>query len=729
MNKNNDVVKFGTFLGVFTPSVLTILGLVMYLRFGWVIGNVGLAATLLIVLLATSITFATGLSASAIATNMRVGVGGEYYMISRSLGLELGGAIGIPLFLCRTLSITFYSFGIAESIFSFFPNVGSQAVQILAAVIIVLVTLLSSKSASLALKLQIPIMVAVAVSIVALFIGAIQSGFHVPEFTTTYKTTSGGFWYVFAIFFPAVTGFTAGIGMSGDLKDPQKSIPTGTLWAVISGSFIYVIIVFVLSATNALSIEQMSQPGIIWTKVAVLGAWLIYPGIWGAILSSAFGSVLAGPRVLQSLSNDGLAPKIFSKLTKDGQPAIATYFCGAIALVAVALGELNTVAKFVSILFLTLYVMINLSAVMEKLVGDPSYRPTINVHWMFSVFGSLGAIVVMFLISPVACIFAVVFEVLLYLYIRKKSLEKQWGDVRAGGWISLARYTLMRLNKHKNSSRNWRPHFLIFVSEIEKKISLIKLASLFNQNKGIVSVNQIIQGDLMSKSFDVEGKLERMNDAVRQGGLFCFNEVNVVNDIEQGLLSIAQSKGLANLKSNTVMFGWSENREKRLSTLRVAKGLANADISTVIARLQNSELPKKKNQVDIWWRGKHSNGDLMLLMAHLLSLNPEWNKAKIVIRSIVDSEDKKIEMSRHLTEMIKETRIRANAEVIVNNDNGNVVKLMHEYSSSADVVFIGLAVFGVDNEEDHVNHIDELCDGFKSVVLVKNAGKFAGKLI
>ena len=113
--------KFGTFLGVYTPSVLTILGLIMYLRFGWVVGNVGLPMTLFIVLLATSITAITALSASAVATNMRVGVGGEYFMISRSLGLELGGAIGIPLFLCRTLSITFYSFGLAESILAFWP--------------------------------------------------------------------------------------------------------------------------------------------------------------------------------------------------------------------------------------------------------------------------------------------------------------------------------------------------------------------------------------------------------------------------------------------------------------------------------------------------------------------------------------------------------------------------------------------------------------------------------
>ena len=160
--------RFGTFLGVFTPSVLTILGLIMYLRFGWVVGNVGLGRTLLIVGLASAITTITALSASAVATNMRVGVGGEYYMISHSLGLELGGAIGIPLFLCRTLSITFYCFGLAESIVAFWPAdrepLPENAVSWLAAGVIVVITALAGRSALATLKLPVPIMVVVALS-------------------------------------------------------------------------------------------------------------------------------------------------------------------------------------------------------------------------------------------------------------------------------------------------------------------------------------------------------------------------------------------------------------------------------------------------------------------------------------------------------------------------------------------------------------------------------------
>ena len=405
--ENPPTQKFGTFLGVFTPSVLTILGLIMYLRFGWVVGNVGLAWTIVIVLLASSLTFITGLSASAIATNIQVGVGGEYYLISRSLGMETGGAIGIPLYFCRTLSVTFYCFGLAEAILVFWPQDWGEmpvfGIQSLSAFFIIFVTLLSGKSAALTLKSQIPIMILVGLSILALVVGVMINETHAPLMEATYLTVEGGFWYVFAVFFPAVTGFTAGIGMSGDLKNPRKSIPKGTLGAVITGALIYLIIPILFAVTGLLTLEQLTDEEFglkTWTSVAILGGILVIPAVWGAILSSAFGSILGGPRVLQALSMDGLAPKKLSKLSKTGQPTYATYITGAIALLAVTLGALNTIAQLVSVLFLTLYVTINFSAALETIVAEPSYRPRIKVPWYISILGALGAIGVMFLINP-----------------------------------------------------------------------------------------------------------------------------------------------------------------------------------------------------------------------------------------------------------------------------------------------------------------------------------------
>jgi amino acid transporter len=730
---SQDIQKFGTFLGVFTPSVLTILGLIMYLRFGWVVGNVGLPIAFLIVLLSSTITFITALSASAVSTNMRVGTGGEYFMISRSLGLELGGAIGIPLFLCRTLSITFYSFGLAESIVSFWPEtwglLPSSMIQLITAVIIIIITALSGKSAGMVLKLQIPIMAVVGLSILALATGVFSGGIRTPEFSATYRTAPAGFWYVFAVFFPAVTGFTAGIGMSGDLKDPQRSIPRGTILAVITGSVIYLLVLLLLAFSERISFEELASPEIAWTKVAVLGAWLVFPGLWGAILSSAFGSVLGGPRVLQALAQDGLAPKFLSRLSKTGQPTIATWMSGLIALAAVSLGELNAVAQFVTILFLTLYVTINLSAALEKLVGDPSYRPTINVPWYVSLVGSFGAVLVMFLINPYACIVAVIFEIILYLYLHRRSWQKQWGDVRAGFWIALARFSLLRLRNHSRDPRNWRPIILLFSGDVAKRISLVRLANWFNQNRGLVTACQIVIGELEDESSDIKRKQLEMEKILEEKQLVAFSEVDVVQDYESGVINIIQSSGIAGLQSNTVMFGWPEKPERLESILRIMRVVSWAGKSTIIARPKWAHEPGQEKRIDIWWRGKHRNGDLMLLLAYLLNLNPEWSDAKIMVRSIVESEQERAIVVASLSELIPETRIRAETDVIIKPAESTIFEIMQNCSKEADIVFLGLMIPQPGNELEYAQRLIELASRFKTTIFVLNAGEFAGRLI
>ncbi len=725
--------KFGTFLGVYTPSVLTILGLIMYLRFGWVVGNVGLGITILIVLLASAITFITALSASAVSTNMQVGVGGEYFMISRSLGLELGGAIGIPLFLCRTLSITFYSYGLSESLLAFWPAdwgvIPPHTEMALAAAIIVVITLIAGKSAGLALRLQIPIMIAVGLSLVALIIGALSGGFQAPEMVPTYRTAPLGFWYVFAIFFPAVTGFTAGIGMSGDLQDPRRSIPRGTLWAVATGTLVYLCIPVLLAVTARVSGAELAEPGVVWVKVAVLGAWLVFPGLWGAILSSAFGSVLGGPRVLQALANDGLAPAIFARLSRTGQPLIATLMSGVIALAAVGLGDLNSVARFVTILFLTLYVMINLSAALEKLVGDPSYRPTITVPWYVSILGSLGAIVVMFLISPQACVIAISLELLLYAYLRRRSMRNRWGDVRAGFWMALARFALLQLKRHSSAARNWRPNILLFAGDPNKRISLVRLACWFNQNRGVVTVCRLITGDLEENAPRVEEARQEMDRDLEQEGLVAFGEVNVVKEFERGVVDVAQANGIAGLQSNTVMFGWSRQPERLQSQLRMMRTLSALGFSTVIARINWAHEPGQQKRIDLWWGGLQNNGDLMLLLAYLLTLNHQWNDAKIFVRSIARSEEERQKQLAALAELIPGTRIQAESEVILLGEKETIPELIRDHSRTADVVFLGLREPEPGAEADYAATLEALASGLKTTIFVRSAGKFAGRLI
>jgi len=725
--KNPVHQKFGTFLGVYVPSVLTILGLIMYLRFGWVVGNVGLIKTVTIVLLASSITFITGLSASAISTNFKVGIGGEYFMISRSLGLEPGGAIGIPLYLCRTLSVTFYSLGLAEAILILWPEswgaLPPYSLQIFAAIIIIIVTALSGKSAYLALKSQIPILIIVAISIVALIVGVLMKGVHVPVIEANYSTAPKGFWYVFAVFFPAVTGFTAGIGMSGDLKNPQKSIPVGTLGAVISGAVVYLVIPIFLSITAALTLEELADPnaGItIWSRLAVFGPLIVYPAVWGAVLSSAFGSILGGPRILQALSIDGLAPKFLSKLSSSGQPTIATWISGIIALLAVFIGGLNTIAQYVSVLFLTLYVAINISAAVEKIIKSPSYRPRINIPWYISIIGALGAIVVMILINPIAFLFAFGLEAVILYYLYSRKLEQKWGDSAAGVWMSISRFALLKLNARRIHVRNWRPFMILFINDIKSHIETVKFASLLGQNSGVLTISKLIKPDDHERLNKIKELNFTMKQELKSVGIEAFTEVNIVDDFKKGMYTVAASHGIAGLKTNTVVFGWSLTQKGKREELETIQDIAKLNKNILLLYFNHTISNQKDRRIDIWWGGLESNGDLMLLLAYLIRLNNEWAKMTINIFSVVETEEEKRQSENHIQKSIFDARINANVNLILRG-NRDFISILHQKSTDADLVFLGLAHRIVDFDTT-INSIDIMIGKLKAVVFVQNNG-------
>lgn len=720
--------KFGTFLGVFAPSVLTILGLIMYLRFGWVLSNVGLAYTMLIVVIASSITLITGLSASAIATNMLVGAGGEYYMVSRSLGIEMGGAIGIPLYFCRTLSVTFYCFGLAEAAIMFWPEawgtLPENATQIFAASIIILITILSGKSAELVLKAQIPILILVAGSLVALFIGALSGPLKAPSFEASYETAPEGFWYVFAVFFPAVTGFTAGIGMSGDLKDPKKSIPIGTIGAVLTCLLIYLLIPIAIGSSSKVSMDTLlnTEKGIdAWTQIAFLGGLIIIPAILGAILSSAFGSILNGPRVLQKLSDDGLAPKIFAKLSKSGQPTIATYGTGEIALLAVLLGGLNTVAVLVSVLFLTLYVAINLSAAIEVLVAEPHYRPKIKVPWYVSLLGAAGAVFVMFLVSPIACAIALFLEVGLYLWLQSRTLKQNWGDVGSGLLLNVSKRALLNHSKRPKNPRNWRPQILLFTANVNERSDLVHLGASIAESKGVLTLCRLLDLNSYEQGESTEALLSEMQNDIQEMGIEAFCEVNIVKDVRSGTLEIAKAHGIAGLKSNTIMEGVSRDRNMRITQIQKLKKMAEFGKNIIYAHINpNYDKSILDDSITVWWGGQERNGDLMILIGYLMQLNEEYRSCRLIIKSICGSKNEAQMMTTQIVAELENARIKAEVDVMTSSENPMTVILRE--SCICNIVMLGLP-FSFDNSaEEMESWIYESSKNNHITLFVYNAG-------
>ncbi len=428
--------KFGTFGGVFTPSILTILGVIMFMRLPMIIGEAGLWATLGIIAVAHIISITTGLSVSSIATDKKVKAGGTYYIISRSLGLPIGGTLGLALFVGLSFSVSLYLIGFAESFLGFwgFP-VNIDNIRLAGSIILLTVTVITFISTSLAIKAQYLIMTAIFLSLLSIFFGSHEFAPTEPHFFG--KGSTVPLMVLFGIFFPAVTGFEAGVSMSGDLKDPKKSIPGGTIAAIAIGLFVYIGLAFFFSYT--VQGDVLANDPKVLLEISLVPQ-LVVAGIWGATLSSALGSILAAPRILQATAIDKITPKFFAKGTASAnEPRNALLLTFMIAEAGIMIGDLNVIARVVSIFFITTYGFLNLSAAFEA-ATSADFRPSFRIPVWVSLLGATACFLVMIQLDFIALIGATIILGLLFLFLKRKQLSLEGGDAWSSVWASLVKY-------------------------------------------------------------------------------------------------------------------------------------------------------------------------------------------------------------------------------------------------------------------------------------------------
>ena len=394
MNQNTQN-RLGTFGGVFTPSILTILGVIMFMRAGYVIGEAGIIQALLILIIAKTITTLTSLSISAVSTNTPVSGGGAYFLISRALGPEFGGAIGIALFMAQAISVPFYVLGFTEALVRAFPEAGHHFLNI-ALLTAIALFIISFAGAKLAIKAQYVIMSVLVLSILAFMGGSLQNfsgDLFSANLGSEYTSANISFWVVFALYFPAVTGIMAGVNMSGDLENPSKSIPSGTFAAVFTGLLIYGLQIIVIGGAQTRE-QLISSSFETMGEQALFGlGFLVTAGVFAATLSSGLSSFLGAPRVLQAVARDNVIPLLgmFRRGSKKGDEPhhalVLTFFIASMIILWAGNnadgGAFNIIASVVTMFFLYTYGMINLAAFVESFAGNPSFRPRFKYyHWL-----------------------------------------------------------------------------------------------------------------------------------------------------------------------------------------------------------------------------------------------------------------------------------------------------------------------------------------------------------
>ncbi len=682
-----------TFGGVFTPSILTILGVIMYLRFGWVVGNVGLLGTLLIVTMSTSITFLTALSIAAIATDQRVRIGGAYYMISRSLGIEIGGAVGIPLYIAQALSVALYTVGFAESVVTAFPAVaafsvfGLTGIQFVGIVVTIFVAILALGSPSIAIKAQYVILAAIVVSLLSLLFGESLEPTQI-EMWGARDRYSEPFWTVFAVFFPAVTGIMAGVNLSGDLADPQKSIPKGTFAAVGVGYLIYMGLPTLL-ALRADAITLIEDP-LIMRKMAWWGDAILL-GVWGATLSSAIGSILGAPRVMQALAQDGVLPRSLRWLGrgvgKDNTPRAGTLVTLGVALGAVALGSLNLIAPVLTMFFLTTYAVLNMAAGIEGFLGSPSFRPTFKVHWFWSLLGAVGCIAVMILINWIATVVAVMFVLGIFVWLERRSLQTAWGDVRQGLWMTATRAGLLRLRGGPDP-KNWRPHLLVFSGAPRKRWHLIDFAASLTHNQALMTVATVVPDEEVSteRQRTLEGNIQEY--LARRGVQSLVRTITAPEPFD-GAERLVGAYGMGALVPNTIVLGDSDNPEHHRRYCEMIARFHEAKRNIVIVRHNEERDFGERRRIDVWWGGLKGNGGLMKILSYLLQTSLPWRESEVFLKMVTPNEEAAESARRNLTPVVDQLRTGASLDVVVAQGR-SFDDILHESSRNADLIFLGM---------------------------------------
>ncbi|MCK5766050.1 MAG: amino acid permease, partial [Bacteroidales bacterium] len=468
--ENKKSHGFGT-APVFFTAISTILGAILFLRFGYAVGTLGFTGVLAIILLGHLVTIPTALAISEISTNQRVEGGGEYFIISRSFGLNIGATIGLALYFSQAISVAFYVIAFTEAFEPFFDwmrnahgiDLPKQAISLPAMAI--LSALILIRGANIGVKALIVIVIILAGTLVLFFAGtteyASESGYQL--FSGSFRN-SNQFFIVFAIVFPAFTGMTAGVGLSGDLKSPRKSIPRGTLMATFIGMIAYVFIAWKL--TVSASPEDLAGEQLVMSKIAVWGIWVIPIGLAASTISSAIGSVMVAPRTLQALTYDNLFPlprvnRFLSKGKKaDNEPFNASLITVLIAFVFVTVGNINMVAEIISMFFMVTYGALCLISFLNHFGSDPSYRPTFRSRWYISLVGFLMSVWLMFKINWIYAFVAIAAMIIIYMIISRYHKERRGlQSIFRGAIIQLNRRLQVYLQKSTRikKSEEWRP--------------------------------------------------------------------------------------------------------------------------------------------------------------------------------------------------------------------------------------------------------------------------------
>uniref|UniRef100_A0A673MFZ3 Solute carrier family 12 member 7-like n=1 Tax=Sinocyclocheilus rhinocerous TaxID=307959 RepID=A0A673MFZ3_9TELE len=792
--------QMGTFIGVFLPCMQNILGVILFLRLTWIVGTAGIVEALAIVFMCCSCTMLTAISMSAIATNGVVPAGGSYYMISRALGPEFGGAVGLCFYLGTTFAGSMYILGTMEIFLTYImPNAAvfkaetgeptgmQNNMRIYGTCCLVIMTLVVFVGVKYVNKLALVFLSCVMLSIMAIYAGVIQSAIKPPNspvcllgnrtlqnsrFDKCLKTelinnvtTPTQLWKLFCeggienatcdeyfthnnlteiqavpgllsgvisdnmwghygqyraivekegqsserasdntndisyyvlndittfftllvgIYFPSVTGIMAGSNRSGDLRDPQRSIPTGTIMAIATTSIIYLSCVVLFGACIEGVVLRDKYGESVKGTLAV--ATLAWPSSWVIVIGSFFSCCGAGlqsltgaPRILQAIARDGIMPflQVFGHSKSNGEPTWALLLTAAICEIGILIGSLDHVAPILSMLFLMCYLFVNLACAVQTLLRTPNWRPRFKFyHWSLSFLGMSLSLSLMFVSSWYYALVAILFSGCMYKYIEYRGAEKEWGDGIRGLSLNAAQYALIKLEEAPPHTKNWRPQLLVLLkldSDLGvKHPRLLSFTSQLKAGKGLTIVCSVLEGTYMAREADAKLSEKNIKAAMAKEKTKGFCHVVVSSNQRDGFSHLIQSAGLGGMKHNAVLMAWPSNWKQAESSLswknfiETVRETTAAHQALLVAKnidtFPTNQDRLAEGTIDVWWIVH--DGGLLMLLPFLLRQHKVWRRCKMRIFTVAQMDDNSIQMKKDLQMFLYHLRLDAKVEVV-----------------------------------------------------------------
>lgn len=716
--------KFGT-LPVFMTTISTILGAILFLRFGYAVGHQGFLGAIGIILLGHMVTIPTAMAVAEIATNQKVQGGGAYFIISRSFGLNIGSAIGITLYMSQAISVAFYVIAFTEAfdpLIRFLhyeintPLIDKRWIGIFS--MSLLGVLILTRGANIGMKALYLVVALLFTSLLFFFLGKPSD----PEYTfvlNEHIRNPDSFFYVFTIIFPAFTGLVAGLGLSGDLRNPSKSIPRGTLWATMGGFVVYILVAYKLAASA--SPQELASDQMIMEKIAMWGP-IIPIGLAAASISSALGSIMVAPRTLQAMAHDSVfpGPKLNRWLSKgkekDNEPTNAGLVSIIIAFVFVAFGDIDFVAQIISMFFMVTYGIICLISLLEHFAADPSYRPTFKSRWYLSLLGAVTSFWLMFKMNAPYALLSLIIMAGIYMtvsgYNRK---EKGLVNLFRGVVFQLSRQLqiLAQRADREDLNEHWRPFTICISQDTFMRRSAFDMLRWISLKYGFGTYIHYIKGFLTEKTnLESRAILNKLILLAAGSKNRVYLDTIISPSYTSAIAQVIQLSGISGKGNNMILFEFSQSQPESLQeALNTHDMLYATGFDLCVLNTSYKGFGYKK-QIHIWIKpDDYDNANLMILLGYIILGHPEWKEGIINIY-VLHRPNEAGKKRDELKKLIKQGRLpisMGNISMVSSREDKTSREVIGETSVDADLTIIGFRHEQLINEGyEHFTGFDKL---------------------